>query len=185
MAYHALSQKDRLTVPVDLSRDHCLGKPDAPVTLLEYGDYECPDCGRAYPHLKALQNRFPDQLLFVFRHFPQFSIHHHASTAAQAAEVAALQNKFWPMHDLLYLNQDRLDIPDLTHYALRIGLEVYQFESALSAGAGMRRVEEDFRGGETSGVRGTPTLFINALRYTGEVDLESLAEAIEAASNER
>jgi NhaA family Na+:H+ antiporter len=171
----------QLAVPLDLARDHTLGPKDSPVSLLEYGDYECPDCGRAYPLLKELTARLEGRLLFAFRHFPQYTIHHHASMAAQAAEAAGAQGKFWPMHDLLYQNQDRLDPPDLTHHALKLGLEVYKFDSALAIGVYLRRVEDDYAGGERSGVRGTPTLFINEKRYEGPVEIESLATAIEAA----
>jgi protein-disulfide isomerase len=170
-----------LAIPVDPARDHILGPLDAPITLLEYGDYECPDCGRAYPMLKQLTARFGDRLRFVFRHFPLYTIHSHASMAAQAAEAAAAQGKFWPMHDLLYQHQAALDTPDLTHYALRLGLEVYKFEQTLDAGLFRRRVEQDYDSGRQSGVRGTPTLFINEQRYQGPIEVEAIAEAIRSA----
>jgi protein-disulfide isomerase len=168
-----------LAVAIDLARDHVLGSRDAPVTLLEYGDYECPDCGAAYPLLRELQARFPRQLLFVFRHFPLFTIHQHASQAAQAVEEAAVQGKFWPMHDLLYTNQKHLDLSDLTHLALRLGLEIYQFEAALSSGIHRRRVEEDYQGGLRSGVHKTPTLFINGNLYDGPITVEALGAEIQ------
>jgi protein-disulfide isomerase len=168
-----------LAVPIDRSRDHVLGPIDAPITLLEYGDYECPDCGRAYPLLKELQKRFENKLLFVFRHYPQFTIHRHASTAAQAAEAAAAQGKFWKMHDLLYGDQSHLERTDLTHHALRLGLDPYAFDAALGNGVYEKRVEEDFLGGKNSGVRGTPTLFINERRHLGDITLEALSAAIE------
>jgi NhaA family Na+:H+ antiporter len=168
-----------LTIPIDPSRDHTLGPPDAPVTLLEYGDYECPGCGRAYPMLKTLNQRFVGKLRFAFRHFPLYTVHSHASQAAQAAEAAAAQGKFWQMHDLLYQNQKGLEPPDLTHYALRAGLEVYKFDAMLGSGALAQRVESDYASGVASGVTGTPTLFINAVRYCGPVELEPLAAAIE------
>lgn len=171
----------RLSVPVDLKRDHILGPETARVTLLEYGDYECPDCGRAYPMLRELTQRFGDDLRFVFRHFPQFTIHSHASIAAQAAEAANAQGKFWPMHDQLYLHQKALETPDLTHYALRIGLEVYRFESTLDSEIFRKRVEEDYASGQRSGVKGTPTLFINDVRYEGPVEVPALTQAIERA----
>lgn len=167
-----------LSPPVDPKRDHLLGPADAAVTLLEYGDYECPDCGRAYPMLAALNERFRGQLLFVFRHFPQYTIHRHASMAAQAAEAAGAQGKFWEMHDLLYRNQTGLETPDLTHYALRIGLEVYKFESMLDSGAFAARVEADYASGLASGVHGTPTLFLNGQRWSGPAELEPLVAEI-------
>ncbi len=170
-----------LTTPVLRTRDHVLGPDEAPITLLEYGDYECPDCGRAYPMLKQLQSRFPNRLAFAFRHFPLFTVHRHASVAAQAAEAAGAQGKFWPMHDLLYQHQDSLEVPDFTHHALKLGLELYRFEAALSTQAFLHRVEEDFSSGQASGVRGTPTLFINDIPYEGEVELGAIASAIESA----
>lgn len=170
-----------LAVPIDLGRDHFLGPRDGAVTLLEYGDYECPDCGRAYPLLKALQERFANRLTFVFRHFPLLTVHRHASIAAQAAEAAAAQGKFWPMHDMLYSDQNHLDLVDLTHHALRLGLELYRFDAALGDGTFERRVEEDFTSGQNSGVTGTPTLFINDQRYSGPIDFESLCTAIDTA----
>lgn len=170
-----------LAVPLDPNRDHVLGPWSAPVQLVEYGDYECPDCLRAYPLLKGLHERFGDRLLFAFRHFPLFSVHRHASVAAQAAEAAGAQGKFWAMHDLLYLNQNRLDPPDLTHYALKAGLEVYRFDTALADGSYLKRVQADFDSGQRSGVRGTPTLFLNGTRYAGPVEADALTQAIEAA----
>jgi len=169
---------DPLAVPTSFARDHFLGSAAAPIVLLEYGDYECPDCGRAYPLLEELRKSLGDQLVFVFRHFPQYTVHTHASVAAQAAEAAGAQGKFWDMHDLLYKNQQNLETPDLTHYALRIGLEIYKFESSMDSGTFAKRVEEDFSSGQRSGVRGTPTLFINDRRYQGAVELEALKSAL-------
>jgi len=169
---------EALAVPTNFSRDHFLGSATAPIVLLEYGDYECPDCGRAYPLLEELRTTLGDQLVFVFRHFPQYAVHTHASMAAQAAQAAGAQGKFWEMHNLLHRNQRNLETPDLTHYALQIGLEIYKFESALDGGAFAKRVEEDFSGGQRSGVRGTPTLFINDRRYHGAVELEALKAAL-------
>jgi protein-disulfide isomerase len=129
--------------------------------------------------LKTLNERFAGKLRFAFRHFPIYTLHRHASQAAQAAEAAAVQGKFWAMHDLLYQNQQGLEPPDLTHYALRAGLELYKFESMLSSEAFAGRVEADYASGVASGVTGTPTLFINGRRYRGAVELEPLAAAIE------
>ena len=182
MAEVTSERPSRLAVPLDRAKDHVLGPIDAPVSLLEYGDYECPDCGRAYPLLKELTLRLGGRLLFAFRHFPQYTIHHHASIAAQAAEAAGAQGKFWPMHDLLYENQDRLDTMDLTHHAAKLGLELYKFDAALAGETYRRRVEDDYTSGQRSGVRGTPTLFINERRYEGPVEIEALAAAIDAAA---
>ena len=170
-----------LAVPVT-SRDHAQGPADAPVTLVEYGDYECPYCGRAYPVVKRIQKALGDRLRFVFRNFPLNTLHEHAGVAAQAAEAAGAQGKFWEMHDLLYEHQDDLAGADLVNYALKLGLEVYRFESDLAGEVYAKRVREDFRGGVRSGVNGTPTFFINGFRHNGGQDYESLMTAIQAAS---
>src|SRR3954464_12879032 len=139
-------QYPRLTVPVT-QIDHAQGPAEAPVTLVEYGDYECPYCGKAYPIVKSLQERMGGKLRFVFRNFPLNTIHEHAGVAAQAAEAAAAQGKFWEMHDLLYEHQDDLGDADLTQYALKIGLEIYRFQSDLSSERFAKKVRDDFRGG--------------------------------------
>jgi protein-disulfide isomerase len=172
--------------PVDLAvpvtdADHVQGAPDAPVTLLEYGDYECPWCGRAYPIIKRLQSELGDRLRVVFRNFPQSSVHPHASVAAQAAEAAAAQGKFWEMHDVIFQHQDDLTPPDLVHYALRIGLEVYRFQADLAAERYAKRVKEDYDGGVKSGVKGTPTIFINGRRYTGELAYDQMLTVVQVA----
>ncbi|HET6251607.1 MAG TPA: DsbA family protein [Tepidisphaeraceae bacterium] len=166
-----------LSIPVS-DRDHIRGKPDAPFTLLEYGDYECDYCGRAYPVVRALREHFGDQLRFVFRNFPHASIHPHASVAAQAAEAAGSQGKFWEMHDLLFEHQTDLDTGDLTHYALQIGLEVYHFQSDLQSERFARRVEADHQGGVENGVHKTPTFFINGVYYGGPMELNAMIAAI-------
>jgi Na+:H+ antiporter, NhaA family len=167
-----------LTVPVT-ETDHALGPADAPVTLVEYGDYECPDCLNAFPIVKQLIERFGEKLRFVFRHFPQYSIHPHSGVAAQAAEAAAAQKKYWEMHDALFKNQKRLDDIDFSHLALTLGLELYRFQTEMDSERVQRRVAEHRAGGEASGVRGTPTFFINGKRYRGKNDLESLSAAIQ------
>lgn len=169
-----------LTPPVT-ERDHVLGPADAPVTLLEYGDYECPYCGRAFPIVNRLREELGDRLRVAFRHFPQNNVHAHASVAAQAAEAAGAQGKFWPMHEMLFRHQDDLADADLVQYALRIGLEVYSFESDLASEHYARRVRADFESGVQSGVTGTPTFFINGVRYAGPLEYEALREAIERA----
>ena len=170
----------RLAIAVN-NRDHAQGPPDAPVTLVEYGDYECPYCGNAYPVVKRLQQDLGERLRFVFRNFPLNTIHAHAGVAAQAAEAAAAQGKFWEMHDLLYEHQQDLADADMVRYALKLGLEVYRFESDLSGETFSKRVSDDFRGGVRSGVNGTPTFFINGTRYDGPHDYESLLAALRDA----
>jgi protein-disulfide isomerase len=169
----------RLSIPVT-EKDHAQGRPDAPVTLVEYGDYECPYCGKAYPVVKELQRRMGDRMRFVFRNFPLNTLHEHAGVAAQAAEAAAAQGKFWEMHDILYENQQELD--DVQQYALRIGLEIYRFEADMSGEKFAKRVRDDFRGGVRSGVNGTPTFFINDVRYNGEHTVEAMLPALENAA---
>jgi protein-disulfide isomerase len=177
------TEHPRLAVPVG-EKDHAQGPADAPVTLVEYGDYECPYCGNAYPVVKRLQRELGPKLRFVFRNFPLNTIHAHAGVAAQAAEAAAAQGKFWEMHDLLYEHQHDLADADLVNYALKLGLEVYRFESDLSGEVYARRVSEDFRGGVRSGVNGTPTFFINSARYDGPHEYESMKGALELALRE-
>jgi protein-disulfide isomerase len=174
----------RLAVPVGQT-DHAQGPADAPVTLVEYGDYECEYCGAAYPVVKEIQKRMGAALRFVFRNFPLNTIHEHAGVAAQAAEAAAAQGKFWEMHDILYENQTELAGADLNEYALKIGLEIYRFEADLSGERFARKVREDFRGGLKSGVNGTPTFFINEMRFVGEKTVQGLVEAIEEARRAR
>jgi protein-disulfide isomerase len=161
--------------------DHVQGPAKAPVTLVEYGDYECPYCGEAYPVVKALQKRLGDQVRFVFRNFPLAQAHPHAEHAAEAAEAAGAQGKFWEMHDLLYENQDALEDEDMVRYARTLHLDVPRFVKEMETGAYLERVREDFRSGVKSGVNGTPTFFINGVRHDGPFDLASLLAAIEEA----
>jgi protein-disulfide isomerase len=172
-------EETKLTVPVNETRDHLRGNSEARLTLLEYGDYECPYCGRAFPIVRQIQETLGTRLRFVFRHFPLNSVHPHASVAAQAAESAGAQGKFWDMHDMLYEHQEELAEVDLVQYALKIGLEVYQFEADLSAERFAKRVQEDFDSGVRSGVNGTPTFFINGFRYNGKPELAAMLEALE------
>ncbi|HEY2589038.1 MAG TPA: DsbA family protein [Tepidisphaeraceae bacterium] len=159
-------------------KDHIDGPRAAPVVLMEYGDYECPFCLNAWPVVQELRRAFGDRLAFVFRHFPQNSIHPHASAAALAAEAAGAQGRYWPMHDLLFSRQQDLATLDLTHLALQLGLEVYRFQSALDVEAHLRKVEQDAAGGRQSGVKGTPTFFLNGCRYEGPVEFEAMAAAV-------
>src|SRR5436190_863087 len=172
--------KPALAVEVT-ERDHSVGPADAPVTLVEYGDYECPYCGNAYPVVKRLIAERAARLRFVFRNFPMNSVHPHAGVAAQAAEAAAAQGKFWEMHDLLYEHQADLADIEMTKFALKLGLEIYRFDADMSSERFAARVGEDFRGGVRSGVNGTPTFFINGARYDGEKDYESLRAALDEA----
>ena len=170
----------KLKPPVG-ANDHVQGSAKAPVTLVEYGDYECPYCGEAYSVVKELQERLGDQMRFVFRNFPLAQAHPHAEHAAEAAEAAAAQGKFWEMHDMLYENQDALEDEDLVRYARALHLDVPRFVKEMEAGTYTERVREDFRSGVRSGVNGTPTFFINGARHDGAFDLASLLAAIEEA----
>jgi len=173
----------RLTVPFAEDRDHIRGAPDAAVTLLEYGDYECPYCGAAYPIVKQVQESMGDRLRFVFRNFPISTAHPHAELAAEAAEAAAAQGKFWPMHDLLYEHQQRLESDDLIAYADRLGLDVARFQRDLADHTYAPRVHDDFMSGVRSGVNGTPTFYIDGVRYEGSYDAEPLLDALQQAGS--
>lgn len=176
-------EEARLTRPVG-SRDHSEGSAQAGVTLVEYGDYECPYCGAAYPIVKQVQAQLGSRLRFVFRNFPLAESHPHARHAAQAAEAAAMQGKFWEMHDMLYEHQSALDDRHLMEYAARLGLDQTQFRRDLSTRAATR-VREDFLDGVRSGVNGTPTFFINGIRHDGDFEFETLLAALEAAAPSR
>jgi protein-disulfide isomerase len=171
-----------LTVPVSEERDHVQGPVDAPVTLVEYGDYECPYCGAAYPIVKEVQTRLGEKLRFVFRNFPITTSHPHAEQAAEAAEAAASQDRFWEMHDVLYENQKRLRDPDLRDYAEQLGLDLEKFDQDLAEHVHAARVREDFMSGVRSGVNGTPTFYINGARYDDSYEADSLLAALERAA---
>ena len=171
-----------LAVAVDDDRDHVQGPADAAVTLVEYGDYECPYCGAAYPIVKELQARMGDRLRFVFRNFPITTSHPHAEQAAEAAEAAAAQSRFWEMHDLLYENQRRLRDQDLHAYAEQLGLEVDRFDKDLAEHVHAPRVREDFMSGVRSGVNGTPSFYVNGARHDDSYDLDTLLAALERAA---
>jgi protein-disulfide isomerase len=159
----------QLTLPVS-DRDHVQGPATAPVTLVEYGDYECPYCGAAYPIVKQLQEDLGDRLRFVFRNFPLTTVHPHAEHAAEAAEAAGAQGKFWEMHDYLYEHQSALMDGDLLAYAAEIGLGAEQFVRDMEGQVHRDRVRADFMSGVRSGVNGTPTFFINGTRFDGAWD---------------
>ena len=156
----------QLTPPVT-ARDHATGPENAPVTLVEYADYECPYCGMAYLIVKEAKRELGNELRFVFRNFPLAEAHPHARLAAQAAEAAGAQGRFWEMHDMLFEHQDALEAEDLLAYAKSIGLDMQQFARDLADPAYTKRVRDDFRSGVTSGVNGTPTFFMNGARYDG------------------
>jgi len=148
--------------------DHIQGPADAPVTLVEYGDYECPYCGMAYPIVKQVQRRLGGELRFIFRNFPLAEAHPHATDAAELAEAAALQGKFWEMHDMLYEHQRALAPADLERYAQKLSLDFTALDGALRSGTPRQRVRSDFNSGVRSGVNGTPTFFINGQRFDGD-----------------
>lgn len=166
--------------------DHVLGPSHAPVTLVEYGDYECPHCGRAHVVLQTVLSALGDQVRFVFRNFPLAEIHPHAQPAAEAAESVAAhggKDAFWAMHDALYENQDALETDDLLEYALAAGVEPARVASDVRSGAMTDRVRRDFRSGVRSGVNGTPTFFVNGQRFNGNwADPVAFAAALHEAA---
>ncbi|MGW3416245.1 Na+/H+ antiporter NhaA [Streptomyces sp. NPDC000888] len=170
-----------LSVPVDPDRDHLRGPRHAPVTVVEYGDYECPYCGQAEPVVRELLGDFGDDVRYVWRHLPLTDVHIHAQLAAEAAEAAALQDRFWDMHDLLISHQGALRFDDLRGYAAQIGLDTARFERDMRAHAGAAHVAEDVESADLSGVAGTPTFFVNGRRHHGAYDIAGLSQAVRAA----
>ncbi len=169
-----------LAVPVDPDRDHIRGAAEAPVTLLEYGDFECPYCGQAEAVIRELLADLGD-LRYVWRHLPLNDVHPHAQLAAEASEAAALQGKFWELHDQLLSHQGALTARDLIRYGGEIGLDIERFIRDLRNGAGQARVAEDVDSADLSGVSGTPTFFVNGRRHHGAYDIDALSEAVRAA----
>lgn len=170
----------RLTSAIS-DRDHAQGPADAHLTLVMYGDFECPYTRKARPVLHRLRRELDERLRYAFRNFPLTQIHPHAQHASEAAEAAASQGKFWEMYDVLFENQRHLEDADLVSYADQVGLELARFERETAGHVHARRINEDVQGGLESGVGGTPTFFINGLRYDGPYDLETLRAAIEEA----
>jgi protein-disulfide isomerase len=173
-----MNESSTLTPPVS-TRDHSQGPADAPLTLVEYGDYQCPYCGAAYPVVKQLQKTFGKKLRFVFRNFPLTQAHEYALIAAETAEAAALQDKFWEMHDLLFERQRILEPGILPVWAKEVGLDIKQFGAALREEGIAKRIKEDRASGIRSGVNGTPTFFINGRRHDEAPDYDSLKAALE------
>lgn len=156
----------KLKFPVN-SNDHILGYKSARLELLEYGDFECSDCGRAFPMIKEIQREIGSDLRFVFRNSPLTQSHPNALNAALAAEAAALQNKFWEMHDIIFKNQKQLEYEDLLFYAKTIKLDLNQFKSDIQENALLAKVEADIESGIRSGVNATPSFFVNGEKYDG------------------
>jgi protein-disulfide isomerase len=170
-----------LVLPVG-ERDHAQGRADAPVTLVEYGDFECPYCRQAYPIVKEVQSRLGPRLRFVYRNFPLTELHPHAEHAAEAAEAAGAQGAFWQMHDRLFERQFALEDENLVEYAQELGLDADRVAGELAAHTHKPRVREDFMSGVRSGVNGTPTFFINGVRHDQRWDVDTLAGAVERAA---
>jgi protein-disulfide isomerase len=168
-----------LRLPVGLE-DHVQGDVDAPVTLVEYGDYECPHCGRAYAIVKRVQKHYGKRLRFVFRNFPLNEVHPHAESAAETAEFAGAHRKFWEMHDLLFENQGRLGGGLYLEAATVLGLDSHVLRRALETREYAARVRADFSGGARSGVNGTPTFFINGKRHDAPFGYQDLVDAVDA-----
>jgi protein-disulfide isomerase len=162
------------------AEEHVRGNPSAHAQLLEFGDFECPFCGRAYYVIKAVEQALGDRLCVGYRHFPIAAAHPHAVQAAEAAEAAGAQGQRWKMHDLLYQNQNALELSDLVEYATALGLDTRQFLDELRSHAHLPKIQADLRSGAVSGVNGTPTLFIGNARWDHEVDFESLMLALTA-----
>jgi protein-disulfide isomerase len=169
-----------LTVPVSPA-DHTIGPPHARVTVVEYGDFECPNCKQAAPALKLLLDRFKDRIRFVYRNFPLEEVHPHALLAAEAAESAGAQGKFWPMHDLLFDNQAHLKPPHLRNYAERLQLDMMRYTADMKDHVYLQRIREHEQSGRESGVRSTPTLFVNRHIQDVSFGMPALFKAVETA----
>jgi protein-disulfide isomerase len=170
-----------LAIPVS-ERDHIQGPATAAVTLVQYGDYECPYTRRSTWVVQALQQELGEQLRFVYRNFPLTEIHPHALHAALAAEAAAAQGKFWEMHDYIFHHQHALEDADLAEFAEAVGLDLQQYTRDMAERRALARIEEDVESGERSGVQGTPTFFINGVLYLGSWEQDAFLPALQAAS---
>ncbi|MBK5232025.1 MAG: Na+/H+ antiporter NhaA [Thermoleophilia bacterium] len=174
----------KLSLPVDSGRDHIRGKKDAPMTLVEYGDFECEFCGRATGMVKELRADLGDELRYVFRHLTLIDVHPHAELAAEAAEAAGNQDRFWEMHDLLFAHQGDLDIEDLIGYAGHLDLDVDRFVEEVEQSINSKRIQQDVASADASGAHGTPTFFIGGMRHVGPYDARSLADELRAAHSD-
>jgi protein-disulfide isomerase len=173
--------RPKLVVPIDPNRDHIQGPVKAPLTLVEYGDYQCPFCGAAYPEVKLVQKALGPKLRFVFRNFPLTNVHEHAMLAAETAEATGAQGKFWEMHDFLYEHQETIgDHTVAQGYAVMLGLDIDRFESEIRQHAHAKRIKEDFMGGVRSGVNGTPTFYANGLRHDGPAEAKAIIKSLTA-----
>ena len=161
--------------------DHTIGPPHAPVTVVEYGDLECPDCKRAAPAVKLLLAHFAGRVRFAYRHFPLEEVHPHAFHAAEAAECAGAQGKFWPMHDLLFDNQAHMKLNQLRGYAEQLQLDLPRYDAEMGDHVYLQRIREHMQSGRESGVRGTPTFFVNGKVQDVSFGLNLLFDAVEAA----
>jgi protein-disulfide isomerase len=170
----------QLTPDVE-SFDHLRGAPHAAVTVVEFGDFECPNCKQAAPAVKLLLERFDGKVRYVWRHFPLTEVHPHALMAAQASEAAAAQQQFWPMHDLLFENQTHLKAPQLKSYAERLGLDMARYTSEMDDEIYLQRVREHMDSAKKSGVRATPTFFVNGRIHDVSFGLRALFDAVEEA----
>ena len=168
----------KLFVPVSIN-DHVQGNSNSSLELVEYGDYECPYCGKAHPIVKSIQQKLGPDLKFVFRNFPLSKIHPHAFSAAVATEAAAKQDKFWEMHDIIYENQRTLSIENIIQFARTIGLDLDRFQNDMQQKELADKVSKDFESGMRSGVNGTPTFFINGKRYDGDWTGDQLFQYLE------
>jgi protein-disulfide isomerase len=169
--------------PAVSAKDHFQGNENAPITLVEYGDYQCPHCGHAYPIVKEVQAYFGDNLKFVFRNFPLENIHPFAVPAAIAAEAAAKQNKFWEMHDMIFENQTDLHGNSFLKFAEALQLDIQQFKADTELTSVFDKVETDFESGIKSGVNGTPSFFINGVKYNGSWEKNELVRTLNNITN--
>jgi protein-disulfide isomerase len=170
-----MSERAQLSIPVGPD-DHSIGPLDAKLTVVEYGDYQCPYCGQAFPIVEKLRTTFADSMRLIFRNLPLSDVHPHAEAAAETAEAAGLQGKFWEMHDALFVNQRDLSDAALRRYVADVGADVDQAAKDIADGGPRQRVEADFEGAIRSGANGTPTFFVNGERYDGSWMYEPFSE---------
>jgi protein-disulfide isomerase len=173
----------QLTVPVNAA-DHSIGPAHASVVVVEYGDFECPNCKQAAPAVKLLLRHFTGRIRFVYRHFPLEEVHPHALQAAEAAESAGAQGKFWPMHDLLFDNQPHLKLPQLRSYAEQLQVDIGRYAAEMDDHLYLQRIREHIQSGRDSGVRHTPTFFVDGRIQDVSFGLRSLFDAVDAALRE-